>query len=215
MMVLSLLFGKKYPSPKVGSIDLDVTIREEHRFASRVTNYPVEDGTIISDHIINEPDIVILVGLVTDTPLSIFAPFNRSIDAFNRLIQLHQNRDVVTVVTGLKVYKNMAITTLDVPRDIRTGQSLTFTIELQRIVFDTSVRLLLDQGNIFGGIQTKIPRDTVASNANYPIIQNDPADSLKDQASSGINVGVQSLAPIPGNILPAVLSVKRQILGVA
>ncbi|MGH2640061.1 MAG: phage baseplate protein, partial [Rhabdochlamydiaceae bacterium] len=142
MMVLSLLFGKKYPSPKIGSIDLDVTIREEHRFASRVTNYPVEDGTIISDHIINEPDIVVLVGLVTDTPLSLFAPFNRSIDAFNRLIQLHQNRDVITVVTGLKVYKNMAITTLDVPRDVRTGQSLTFTIELQRIVFDTSVRLL-------------------------------------------------------------------------
>ena len=81
MMVLSLLFGKKYPSPKIGSIDLDVTIREEHRFASRVTNYPVEDGTIVSDHIINEPDIVVLVGLVTDTPLSIFAPFNRSIDA--------------------------------------------------------------------------------------------------------------------------------------
>jgi len=37
-MVLSLLFGKKYPSPKVGSIDLDVTIREEHRFSSRGTN---------------------------------------------------------------------------------------------------------------------------------------------------------------------------------
>ena len=93
-MVLSLLFGKKYPSPKVGSIDLDVTIREEHRFSSRVTNYPIEDGTIISDHIINEPDVIVLVGLVTDTPLSIFAPFNRSIDAFNRLIALHQSRQV-------------------------------------------------------------------------------------------------------------------------
>src|ERR1700730_16403495 len=117
-MVLSLLFGKKYPSPKVGSIDLDVTIREEHRFASRVTNYPIEDGTILSDHIINEP---------------------------------------------------------------------------QRLVIDTSVRLQLDQGNVFGGVQNKIPRDIVASNANYPLIQNDPVNSLKDQASSGINVGVQSL----------------------
>ena len=53
----------------------------------------------------------------------------------------------------------------------------------------------------------------MASNANYPIIQNDPTDSLKDQSSSGINIGVQSLEPIPDNILPAVLSVKSQILG--
>jgi len=213
-MVLSLLFGKKYPSPKVGSIDLDVTIREEHRFSSRVTNYPIEDGTIISDHIINEPDVLVLVGLVSDTPLSIFAPFNRSIDAFNRLIALHQSRQPVTVVTGLKVYQNMAITVLDVPRDVKTGQSLTFTIELQRLVIDTSVRLQLDQGNVFGGVQNKIPRDIVASNANYPLIQNDPVNSLKDQASSGINVGVQSLIPVQPTILPNVLASKNQILGV-
>jgi len=214
-MVLSLLFGKKYPSPKVGSIDLDVTIREEHRFSSRVTTYPVEDGTIVSDHIINEPDIIVLVGVVTDTPLNIFAPFNRSIDAFNRLIQLHQNREVVTVVTGLKVYQNMAIVNLDVPRDVKTGQSLTFTIEMQRIIFDTTVRLQLDQGDNFGGVQNKTPRDIVASNDNYPLIQNDPPGSLKDQASSGINVGVQSLVPIPSNILPNVIVTKNQILGVA
>lgn len=214
-MVLSLLFGKKYPSLKVGSIDLDVTIREEHRFSSRVTNYPIEDGTIISDHIINEPDVLVLVGLVSDTPLSIFAPFNRSIDAFNRLITLHQSRQPLTVVTGLKVYQNMAITVLDVPRDVKTGQSLTFTIELQRLVIDTSVRLQLDQGNVFGGVQNKIPRDIVASNANYPLIQNDPVNSLKDQASSGINVGVQSLIPVQPTILPNMLASKNQILGLA
>ena len=73
----------------------------------------------------------------------------------------------------------------------------------------------LDQGNVFGGVQNKIPRDIVASNANYPLIQNDPVNSLKDQASSGINVGVQSLIPVQPTIIPNVLASKKLILGVA
>lgn len=213
-MVLSLLYGKKYLAPRVGTVSLDVTIREEHRFSSRVTNYPVEDGTIVSDHIINDPDTVVLQALVTDTPLNILSGFNRSIDAFNRLIDIHRKREVVTVITGLKVYPNMAITALDVPRDIRTGQSLTFTIELQRIVFDTNVRVQIDNGDAFGGIQNNIPREIVADNSKYPLIQNDPPGSLKDQAASGINAGLQSLIPVPTAALATVLEGRAAILGI-
>lgn len=214
-MALSLIYGKKYAQSKVGVVVFDTMVSEEHRFTSRVTYYPVENGTIVSDHIINQPDIVVLSGLVTDTPLSLFAPFNRSIAAFNALLQIHERREVVDVVTGIKVYKNMAITSLDVPRTIKTGQTLTFNIELQKIVYDDTIQVLLDQGNVFGGIQDSTPRSIVAENTNIPVIQNDPAFSLKDQASSKINVGVQSLDIIPDAILPNVLENAALILGVA
>src|SRR5579864_2596637 len=135
-MVLSLIYGRKYAQSKVGIVTFDTMVQEEHRFSSRVTYFPVERGTIVSDHIINQPDIVHLSGLVSDTPLTIFAPFNRSIAAFNALLEIHRRREIIDVVTGIKLYRNMAIISLDVPRTVKTGQTLTFNIELQRIIFD-------------------------------------------------------------------------------
>lgn len=218
-MVLSLIFGKKYAQSKIqktingengvqSTIDLivfDTMVAEEHKFSSRVTYFPIEDGRIVSDHIINQPDVVILSGLITDTPLNIFAPFDRSVAAFNTLIQLHERREVLDIVTGIKVYKNMAITSIDVPRTIKTGQTLTFNIELQKIVFDNTIERLNDPSNVFAGIQNFTPREIVAENANYPLIGNDPAFSLKDQATTSTNVGVQSLATVPPAVLPNVL----------
>jgi hypothetical protein len=222
-MVLSLIYGnRKYAQSSVNFandgpaiVTFDTIIAEEHKFSSRVTYFPIESGTIVSDHIINQPDIVILSGLITDTPLNIFAPFNRSVAAFNSLIQLHERRQVVDIVTGIKIYRNMAITSLDVPRTVKTGQTLTFNIELQRIVFDDTVQVRLVEGNVFGGVQDNTPRSIVAENTNIPIIQNDPAFSLKDQASAATNVGVQSLDPVPVSVLPNVITNLKQIEGVA
>lgn len=212
-MVLSLLYGKRYLSPRVGTIDLDVTITEQHRYNSRVTNYPVEDGTIVSDHIINEPDTLTLQALVSDSPLNILALPNRSVDVFNRLVDIQQRRELVTVVTGLKIYDSMAITSLDVPRNLETGQSLTFTIELQKVTLDTSVRVQLNNGNAFGGPQNNISRDQVAPDSQFPLLGRDPAASLKDQASSGINAGLQSLIAVPVAAVARVLTVKAFIQG--
>lgn len=209
-MVLSVLYGKKYPKSEVqsdfGSIVFDTIVQEDHRYTSKVTSYPIETGTIISDHILKDPDVVSLSGIVSDTPLNILAPFNRSQAAFNQLVSLQARRIVVDVVTGIKVYKNMAITKLEVPRNINTGQTLTFNIEFQKIIYDDSVQLELNQGNIFEGVQDNTPRSIVANNDNIPILQNDPQYSLKDQASTQVNVGVQSLAAVPTAMLPNVLS---------
>ena len=199
-MVLSLLFGKKYQKGKIGSVELDVTMREDHRYSSRVTNYPVEEGSTLSDHIINEPAEITLEGIVTDSPLSILSFFNRSVDAFNQFVEIHEKRELVTVVTGLKIYPNMAITSLNVPRDLRTGQSLKFTIELQNVILDSSVRLELNEENLFGGVQSKIPGEIVSSGENIPLIQSDPANSLKDQATSGTDFGIQGLQSPPANV---------------
>lgn len=205
-MVLSLLFGRKYAQSNVGGVFLDATLSEEHAYISRVTNYPVEDGRIISDHIINEPETLQITGIVSDTPLSILSPFNRSTDAFNRLVRIHTNRERITVVTGIKVYTNMVMTSLQVPRNVNTGQSLTFVIELQKIFLDTSVRLNLEQNDPFNRAPDKIPREIVAEGNRFPFIQNDPTTSLKDQASSPVDIGIQSLEPVPPSLFDRIVS---------
>lgn len=212
--MLSLIYGRqKYAQSSVGIVTFDTMVSEEHKFSSRVTYFPVETGTIVSDHILNQPDIVILSGLVSDTPLNILAQFNRSIAAFNSLIEIHARRQVVDVVTGIKIYKNMAITSLDVPRTIKTGQTLTFNIQLQKIIYDDEIQNLLDNQNVFAGVIDNTPRDIVASNSNIPFLQNDPEFSLKDQATTSSNQGVQGLSQIPLSILPNVLNTLLTIRG--
>ena len=213
-MVLSLIYGKKYAQSSVGIVTFDTMVSEEHRFTSRVTYFPIESGPIVSDHIIKQPDVVILSGLISDTPLNIFAPFNRSVAAFNALIQMFERRQILDVITGIRVYKNMAITSLDVPRTVKTGQTLTFNIELQQINYDNTIQSVAIPGNAFDGVQDSTPRAIVAENTNIPIIQNDPPYSLKDQASSSVNVGVQSLSTVPTAVLPNVIVGAAAIEGV-
>lgn len=213
-MALSLLFRQPYAKGQVGSVELDVTLREQHRHTSRVTTFPVEDGSILSDHIINEPTIVVLEGIVTDSPLQILPTFNRSVDSFNKLVELHNQRTIVNVITGLKQYPRMAITSLDVPRNLRTGRSLTFTIELQQIELDTTVGFEIEDQTLFGGQQSQISADNVKGGQNIPIIENDPENSLKDQAASGVNFGIQALQEVPPSVLTKIDESLGIILGV-
>jgi len=215
-MVLSLIFGKffgQYEQMQIGSITFDNTISEEYRFNSRVTSYPVERGTIVSDHIVNLPDTVVLSGLVTDTPLNVLATFNRSISVFNSLIALHEQRAVVSVQTGLRQYDNMAIVSLDVPRTVKTGQTLTFNIELQRIVFSDLIDIARNPFNLQAGFQTVRSNQIIASNAQYPLLKFESPTGLKDQASTTSNLGVQTLQGIPLAAIGNLFANRKLILG--
>ena len=213
-MVVSLLFGKKYAQTNVGGVFLDAVVNENHGYSNRVTAFPIEKGYTISDHVINDPVTLQISGIVSDTPINIFTGFNRSTDSFNRLVRIVEERMIITVVTGIKVYTEMVITSLNVPRDMRSGQSLSFNIELQKIRIDNSVRLNVIQNNPFNkGIDT-IPRERVADSTNYPFLQADPTTSLKDQASSGVDIGIQSLQPIPEIINARVIETALLFKGV-
>lgn len=221
-MVLSLLYGKKYPKSSVqssfGSVTFDTVTIEEHRYVAHATAYPVEVGQgqiIISDHILKEPERVSISGIISDTPLNIFSTFNRSVAAFNQLVEIFNRRLAITLVTGIKVYTNMAIVLLDVPRNIKTGQTLTFNIEFQKIILDDTVQVELNAGNIFEGVVDNTPRAIIKDNAQVPLLQNDPPFSLKDQAESKVNVGVQSLATVPAAILPQVVQSAQVFRGIA
>lgn len=222
-MVLAVLYGKnKYAKTVVqsnfGSVSFDTVTLEEHKYQARATAYPVEYGQgqlIISDHILKEPETVNISGIVSDTPLNLFPSFNRSVAAFNQLVELFNRRLPVTLVTGIKVYTNMAIVVLDVPRNMKTGQTLTFNIEFQKIIFDDTVQVEINQGNVFEGVIDNTPRAIVAENSNIPVLQTDPPFSLKDQAESAVSVGVQSLDTVPAAMLPQVLSTASILRGIA
>lgn len=210
---IGLLFGRKYARSSIQGIFLDATVSEDHHYVSRVTQFPIESGSVITDHVINEPDTLSLSGIVSDSPLAFLSSFNRSSDAFNRLVRIHELKERVTVVTGIKVYQNMIMTSLSVPRTVETGQALNFVMEFQQVLLDATVQLNINANDPFNRSADRINRDQVADSDRFPFIQNDPPLSLKDQAASGTDIGIQNLQPIAASTLPNITNALAKFRG--
>lgn len=50
-------------------VQLDASIHEEHSRSSPATEFPVENGTDISDHVIIKPFKLTITGIISDTPI--------------------------------------------------------------------------------------------------------------------------------------------------
>jgi len=140
-MALTTLLFKKEPG-KIDKLELDVTIAENHAFNTTVTKFPIEKGANISDHIINDPVRLSMIGFITNSPVRIFGGVpqnlraglkaipNRAQNALFQLLALRDAKKLFTVVTGLKVYQDMFFESLVFPRDRTTGEALRFTSTL-------------------------------------------------------------------------------------
>ena len=54
--------------PKIGPLTLDCTINEGHNLENEITDSPVELGATVTDHVRNLPRVLVLEGIVSDTP---------------------------------------------------------------------------------------------------------------------------------------------------
>lgn len=171
-------------SAVINGYELDVAVSEEHSFESDVTQHPVEDGADVTDHIRERPIAVRLEGIVSDTPLGDLARRRGtdalpSDDAFARLLAIRGARRSVTIETALKTYTNMALQSLTVPRDARTGAALRFTalfcqlelVQNQR----TAVRVAVPRG------KAKVNRGNKASE---PAPESAPPPAAKTAAAA-------------------------------
>lgn len=126
------------------SIDLDVTMDEAHEWQNDVTTNPVENGSPIADHIQSMPDKLRITGMISDSSISdaVIKQFSgidgtqfltRVQTAFDVLRKLKEDRKLITVYTKYKVYTDMAITSLSIPRNNQTGDSIQFSIEFVHV----------------------------------------------------------------------------------
>jgi len=52
-------------------IELDCSVRERHNWDSHMTEFEIENGQTISDHIVNRPAKLEIQGIISDAPLSL------------------------------------------------------------------------------------------------------------------------------------------------
>lgn len=144
------LFFKNNRQYGIGTIKFDLIMSEDHNFESEVTSHPVEDGSVISDHIQNRLENGTVTGIISNFSINTLGlASNRAQDAFEALVALWKEKTLVTIVTVLRVYEDVAITSAPVARDSDSGESITIqvsfrkvnTVKLQEVVLDLSVKV--------------------------------------------------------------------------
>ena len=185
--MLELLFNTFDNNRRVsiGAITLDATIREQHQFSNTVTENPLEDGSIVTDHIFSNPYMLLIEGEITDSPVQFFSGLQgiseRRIEAFEQLVALRDSKDLITVVTGYKVYNDIVITNLTFPRDQTTGKRLQFSAEFMQVrkvasqIVDVPEQKLAEEQKDIASGEVNIGKQTAA-----------PADDVQVQASSSL-----------------------------
>ena len=159
---------ERYTGPTlIGDLAIDCTVTETHSASATVTEHPVESGANITDHIRPEPLQLSITGIVSDTPLG-SKQIQRSIDiggtsvqikqqdtptsptgfgraAWSKLEAIRSSGKLVKVVTRDKPYEDMALVSLSVPKDARTGGAFAFTAQFRqvRIVFNRSTKVVV------------------------------------------------------------------------
>ena len=126
------------------SIDLDVTLDEAHEWLNDVVTNPVEIGSPIADHIQQQPDKLTITGMISDSPItdSIVSQLNsigdsefgtRAQTAFDLLRALMASKKLVTVYTRYRIYTDMALASINIPRSAGLGEAIQFTAQFTHV----------------------------------------------------------------------------------
>lgn len=132
---------------RIGSLELDATLSENHQTDNDVTEHPVESGGNIADHVRPKSDVLTLTGFVSDTPVgrpSDVADPDRSASAYEALLKMRSAGQVFTVVTARRVYENMVVKTLGRPHDPGVGRGLQFTVSFTQIRIVTAQTVAIE-----------------------------------------------------------------------
>lgn len=123
------------PQTMIGALQLDALISEQTSLANGVTQYVVEDGAPVSDHISTEAEKLTIEGVVTGASVSLFGTHGRSkmIEAKEALRVINEQRQPISVVTGLDVYPDFAMESCDISRNADDGEQLRISISLTKI----------------------------------------------------------------------------------
>jgi major membrane immunogen (membrane-anchored lipoprotein) len=139
-------FTYETPEKRIGAVVIDAFIAEHYAFSNQVTDIPVEEGSIISDHVVEEQDVISVEAFIGNTA---FETVIREGDALAKLsspekgarirknyldlLRLKRAKEPVTVVMGLETFTNMMITSFVIDRDAESGADLPFSMEFKKI----------------------------------------------------------------------------------
>lgn len=172
-MSTTVLFARRPIRTGIEGLEFDVAPSETHNRAWKVTDNPVERGAPVSDHIDADPATLTIEGVVTNSPIGLDAEGARPGRAerwWNDMLALLDQLTTVTVVTGLDVYRNMAVTSLSTTRTAMDELRVSMSLKKIRLVESRSIQIPPD---VLGEVEAS----------------GDAPGTVKDQASSTVDIG--------------------------
>lgn len=132
-------FTLHYPAPLLPQVlTIDAVLDEQHSCKTEITQYPVEVGVNIADHIRPLPEELTLTGIVSNYPThaeGIAENNQRRAEQFWESLRDAKNKGVlVDVHTTLHDYLNMGILGLDAPRNAQYGSILRFQMQFREVI---------------------------------------------------------------------------------
>ncbi len=132
-------FKSGKPCLALGDIDVDVSLSETHSYESTVTKNPVEDGSPITDNIINHQPKINIKGLFSPLKMQMLGGMtSMSAQSFvqnkwQELLKLRDSKERLTLFTGLNIYTDMIMSSLSTTRDYSNANHLEFSATFEQI----------------------------------------------------------------------------------
>lgn len=168
------------------SLTFDASVSETHSNLYDITAHPVESGVDITDHKQRRPRELVLTLIQSDDvsfdtsvterlPLAML-PANNVKDAWERLKEFQAADSLVSVITTLEKYDNLAIVGITAPRDATRGNILEVTVDLKEVILVVSATVdaklvarpasedLTKKATTTRAVETDKPRQTAAAN---------------------------------------------------
>ena len=120
------------PRHSIGTIELDAVTTETHGAEVEITDFPIETGSSITDHVRRKPLTLSMTVVLSDITDSGPVP-GRSVDLCNQLYLMQSDAKVLSVYTPAKTYDSMLIQSIGVPRDNKSGCGLTLNVALKQV----------------------------------------------------------------------------------
>lgn len=170
MDILSTLFQQN--SRRIGLMVPSVVVSEKHSDMLEITEHPVERPTsagagFIADHAYRRPSEVVMeigfagggslldfydtrnIGL--STPLNSMGPK----EVYAELLNMQQDKQLLDVTTGKRLYKNMLIRSLEVATDRTTENVLSATVTLREVIITQTKSIkVADKADMKYGVNT-------------------------------------------------------------
>jgi hypothetical protein len=131
------LFATKTLTPvSINGIEFDAMIEEDRTLSADVPEYVVEDGYSISDSIITQSEELSMTLVVTDTPVTFaerHSEGDRLQNVLSQLEELFYKRELCSVSMPERVYKDMAITSIQFSKSLEVGNSREIPITLKSV----------------------------------------------------------------------------------
>jgi hypothetical protein len=141
-----IAFQYQVPKKMIGTFVVDAFLAEHYQFSNSVTDIPVEEGSNIADHIVEDQDVISVEAFIGNTAFEVVTIDGNSVSnieapdrmarvrqAYQELKKLVKAKKLLDVVLGLETFTGMAITTFTIDREAETGANLPFIMEFKKL----------------------------------------------------------------------------------